>query len=193
MTEKLVVAISGSPSPSSKSARMAELALRRLADEGARTRRVSLANLDADDLLGRACTPDLSATLRVVADADIVVVSTPVYRATYSGLLKVFFDLLPRNALAGKLGLALASGADPDHATVIDDLCRLFESVGARVVRGPYGLDPDFPDGQPTAALAVQVDRSALAALRLSERRSRRSGTTSAGSTAGATHRDPHR
>lgn len=161
----LAVAISGSPSTSSKSTQLGERALARLRQEGARTRRISLADLESDDLLGRTATPDLGAALDVVTAADIVVATTPVYRATFSGLLKVFFDLLPRDALGGKVGLGIATGAAPEHATVIDDLGRLFESVGASVVPGPYGLDSEFRDGRPVAELAVRVDGGALAAL----------------------------
>src|SRR2546427_9572413 len=39
--------------------------------------------------------------------ADVVVAASPVYRATFSGLLKVFFDLLPRNGLEGKVGVPI--------------------------------------------------------------------------------------
>lgn len=190
-TQSLAVAISGSPSPASKSTRLAELALRRLADEGARTRRVSLADLSAADLLGRDSGPDLAAALEAVGEADIVVASTPVYRATYSGLLKVFFDLLPRNALAGRVGLALATGADPGHATVIDDLARLFDSVGAHVVRGPYGLDADFEDGRPSDALARHVHRAALAALGAVGRHPPASPSDGPGDPAAAARRNP--
>ena len=40
----------------------------------------------------------ISAAIGQVAEADVVVVATPVYKAAYSGVLKVFLDLLPQDA-----------------------------------------------------------------------------------------------
>ena len=49
------------------------------------------------------------ASLAQVANAQLIVVATPVYKAAYSGLLKVFLDLLPQTAFAGKAALPLAT------------------------------------------------------------------------------------
>jgi FMN reductase len=88
---------------------------------------------------------------RSVRTATIVVASTPVYRATYSGLLKVFFDLLPVDGLAQKVAVAIATGGSPAHQLVIDHGLRpLFGSVGAVTVpTGIYGTDAGFENGVP--------------------------------------------
>lgn len=163
--ELIAVGIFGSPSTASKSTLLAERALALFEREGARTHRIALAELDAADLLGRARGPALTDALDAVARADVVVSSTPVYRETFSGLLKVFFDLLPRDALAGRTGLVVATGALAEHARVVEDVGRLFRSVGAIAVPGVYGLESEFRDGRPVAALTARVDRSASAAL----------------------------
>lgn len=163
-----VVAVSGSPSASSKSARLLDRAVACLEGEGARTQRIALATLPATDLLGRTSGPYSEAALEAVGATDIVVVSTPVYRATYSGLLKVFFDLMPRDGLRGKVGVPLATGAIAEHRGVISDVARLFRSLGARVVETEaYGLDADFTDDQIDGSLTELVDRAARDALEL--------------------------
>ena len=163
------VGISGSPSATSRSRRLLEHALDRLAECGAGISLVDLSGLPADALLGRSPSRALDAGRADVLAADVVVASTPVYRATYSGLLKVFFDLLPRDGLNGAVGVPLAPGALPEHRTVLERGLRpLFESLGARVVGGGvYATDAGLPDGVPTHPLLERIDRAVAEALEL--------------------------
>jgi len=73
--------------------------------------------------------------------------------------LKVFFDLLPRDALAGKVAVPIATGAGQAHALVIDHALRpLLASVGALVIStGVYGIDVQFNQDGPDAALVARV------------------------------------
>jgi NAD(P)H-dependent FMN reductase len=74
----------------------------RLADGGTETSLIALGELDADALLGRRQDAAVQHALGLVERANILVASTPVYRATYTGLLKVFFDLFPPTCARGK-------------------------------------------------------------------------------------------
>jgi FMN reductase len=156
------VIISGSPSARSRSRRLLSLAAARLARDGVAATTIDLCDLPAEDLLGRTRTPAVEAALAAVASARLVIVGTPVYRASFSGLLKVFFDLFPQEALAGKVAIAVATGAGPAHALVIDHALRpLLASVGALVVAtGVYGIDAQFTDEGPDAALAARIERA---------------------------------
>lgn|SRR5512146_902064 len=164
-----VVGVSGSPSAGSKSRRVLEDVLSSLGEAGASTTLVDLAGLPADALLGRRTSADVQEALASVASADVVAVSTPVYRATYSGLLKVFCDLFGPGALVGKVAIPIATGGGPAHALCIDHGLRpLLASVGAVVVSaGIYGTDAEFADGVPNAALAGRVRLAAGEALAL--------------------------
>jgi FMN reductase len=162
------VGISGSPSAKSRSRSLLEHALSRLGEGGVEVAVVDLSELDADALLARRPDPHVQAALSRVEGASIVVASTPVYRATYTGLLKVFFDLFPQRALAGKVALGIASGAAPPHRVVIDQGLRpLFESVEARVVDGVYATDADLADVTKRAAVLERIDRAVAETLRL--------------------------
>src|SRR5439155_24463742 len=81
------VGISGSPSSASKSRALVAYALERLADRGAETALIDLATLPAEALLGRRTEARVTAALEAVAGARVVIAGTPIYRATYSGLL----------------------------------------------------------------------------------------------------------
>jgi FMN reductase len=166
------IGISSSPAARSKSRALLERTLASLVERGATTTLVDLAALPADALLGRRRSSAVDEALARVADATIVIASTPVYRATYSGLLKVFFDLLPLNGLVDKTGIAIATGGSPAHQLVIDHGLRpLFASVGAVVTpTAIYGTDSAFENGVPNQSLLARIDVAASEAITLSAR-----------------------
>ena len=171
-TTLTAVGISGSPSARSKSRTLLERTLAALADRGVATTLIDLASLPADALLGRRKAAELDDALACVRDANIVIASTPVYRATYSGLLKVFFDQLPVDGLVDKSAIAIATGGSPAHLLVIDHGLRpLFASVGAVTTpTGVYGTDSAFEDGVPHQSLLTRIEQATAEAVTLSER-----------------------
>ena len=166
------VGISGSPGARSKSRTLLERALVALSDRGATTTLIDLAALPADALLGRRRANEVDNALGSVSRATIIVASTPVYRATYSGLLKVFFDLLPVDGLVGKTAIPIATGGSSAHQLVIDHGLRpLFASVGAVTTStGVYGTDSAFENGVPHDSLVARLDTAIAEAITLSER-----------------------
>lgn len=58
---------------------------------------------------------DAAAALDAVPGRPLVVLVTPTFRGTYSGLLKVFLDLLPRDGLSGSLVLTVTTAGMPVH------------------------------------------------------------------------------
>lgn len=165
-----VVGLSGSPGQVSRSRTLLELALTALEKQGAApSRLIDLAQLPSDGLLGRRRSTEVTEAIQNVLDAGLLVVSTPIYRATYSGLLKVFFDLLPQDALAGKVAIPIATGGGAAHLLAVDHGLRpLLASVGALVVAtGVYGIDAQFTDGAPEPALVERIERAALEATAL--------------------------
>jgi FMN reductase len=109
--------------------------------------------LPAEALLGADATdPAVAEAVRQVADADGLIVASPVYKAAYSGVLKTFLDLLPQSALAGKAVLPVLTGGAPVHALAVDYALRpVLTALGARhVVSGLFLLDKQIertPDG----------------------------------------------
>ena len=157
-----MVGISGSPSGTSRSRALVEHTLACFKARGASIELVDLATLPADALLGRGTAPALTTALENTTRARIVVAGTPVYRATYSGLLKLFFDLLPQDSLVSKIGVPIATGHAAAHMLAVDHGLRpLFASLGATVVAaGVYGTSAQFQDGKPAAELVQAVDRA---------------------------------
>ena len=164
------VGISGCPLATTTPCRLLlQEALRALAARQVRTELIDLTALPAEALLWRTTSAAVQEVVATVLGAQIVVVSTPVYRATFSGALKVFFDLLPQDALAGKTAVAVATGNTPGHLLAIDHGLRpLLASLGAVTVpTGVYGTDVQFKSGQVDARLLERLDRAVGEAVQL--------------------------
>lgn len=152
------VLISGSPSATSRSRALLDRARARLEVAGWNATAIDLVSLPADALLGRREDAALSHALARVAGAAMVVAASPTYRATYTGLLKTFFDLLPANCLAGSIAVPILTGGGPGHQLALDHGFRpLFASLGATVVNGVYAHDAQFKNGT-AAELLEQID-----------------------------------
>jgi FMN reductase len=92
------------------------------------------------------------AAIDMVHRASALVIATPVYKAAYSGVLKVFLDLLPQTAFKDKLVLPLATGGSPNHMLALDYALRpVLQSLGARhILPGVYATDSQvtlLPEG----------------------------------------------
>lgn len=95
-------------------------------------------------------SPDIRQALSQVAEADIVVISTPIYKAAYSGLLKTFLDLLPQDGLQGKTVVTLASGGSSAHLLAVDYALKpVLSALGTRdLLDTVYGTDAQLPKGE---------------------------------------------
>lgn len=132
-TETLVLV--GNPRPRSRTRAAAQEAAAwlapRLGADGP-TSTVDLADVASE--LFAAERPGASAALERVARADLLVVATPVYKASYTGLLKAFLDLYGPAGLAGVRAVPLVVSAAPAHGAAGDAHLRpLLLELGARV------------------------------------------------------------
>ena len=84
--------------------------------------------------------------LATVENADALIVGTPVYRASFTGLFKHFFDFIEQNALIDVPVLLAASGGSERHALVLEHQLRpLFSFFQAQTLPiGVYATDRDF-------------------------------------------------
>lgn len=139
-----VLVVSGSPSSTSKTERVAEHLAQRLSAEGNKTDHLRLRELPAAPLLAaNTAHPVIADAVARVESADGIVLATPTYKAAYSGLLKVFLDLLPQFGFGGKAVLPLATGGTIAHVLTLDYALRpVVHSLGARhVVQSFFVLD----------------------------------------------------
>ncbi|MFC9504526.1 NADPH-dependent FMN reductase [Streptomyces sp. NPDC057002] len=156
-----VLSVSGSPSASSRTSRLLRHLDERLAAQGHDVIPLDVRTIPAEALLGADFRhPAIVEATELFARADGVVVGTPVYKASYSGVLKALLDLLPQYALTGKTVLPLATGGSIAHVLAIDYALRpVLTSMGAaHTVQGWFTLDKDLAvqdDGTLTVAPAA--------------------------------------
>jgi FMN reductase len=124
-----------------------------------------LAHLITDNLLTGFPTGALADAVRRVAEADALIAVTPVFSASYSGLFKMFFDVLDDGALEGKPVLVAATAGTARHSLVLDFAMRpLFTYLRADVVpTGVFAASSDFGTGSvgTTGSLSARTDRAA--------------------------------
>ena len=161
-----VLLIAGSPSAPSRSAVLLDAVAARLALRDVPVDRIAIRELAAHALLlGEASHPAIQHAAEQLRRADAIVIATPVYKAAYSGVLKVFLDLLPQSALKGKTVLPLATGGSPHHMLALDYALRpVLQSLAARhILPGVYATDGQVtlqPEGayQLQSELAQRLD-----------------------------------
>ncbi|MGH9916057.1 MAG: FMN reductase, partial [Pyrinomonadaceae bacterium] len=107
--------------------------------------------VDAAPILFRALRADQldeagKAIIDAVETADILVVGSPVYRASYTGALKHLFDLVDFRALTGKRVILAATGGTPLHGLMTEHQLRpLFGFFNALTIpTAIYATESDF-------------------------------------------------
>ena len=110
--------------------------------------------------------PKLTAVLQQVAEADAVIAVSPIFSASYSGLFKMFFDVLEQDALTGKPVLIGATGGTARHSLALEYALRpLFSYLHAVVVPTAVFAAPE--DWASENVLADRLDRAADELARL--------------------------
>ncbi|MEW9031926.1 MAG: NADPH-dependent FMN reductase [Planifilum fimeticola] len=139
-----IVTISGSPSPSSRTKAVVEYIIGLPAAKGWQKDSIEVRELPPEDLVyARFDSPAVQNTARLLEKAEGVIIATPVYKASYAGLLKAYLDLLPQDVLAGKVVWPIAVGGTLAHLLVIDYALKpVLYALGAQnVLSGVYIQD----------------------------------------------------
>ncbi len=161
-----IVTIAGSPSHPSRSSAVLEIIRERFEARQFTTESIQVRNLPAEALLlGRADDVHIQEAIQSITDAYVVVVATPVYKAAYTGLLKVFLDLLPQQILTDKLVFPIATGGSQAHLLAIDYALKpVLSALGAQhVLNGLYIQDSQlkYTDGlELDPAIEQRIDKT---------------------------------
>jgi FMN reductase len=117
----LITCIVGSPSSPSRTAFVARFVADYLARAGNVVETIAVRDLPAEDLVrARVDSPAIAAAVAAVERAEGIVVATPIYKASFAGMLKTFIDLLPQFAFRDKAVLPIATGGASSHILALD-------------------------------------------------------------------------
>ncbi|HEX4752157.1 MAG TPA: NADPH-dependent FMN reductase [Solirubrobacterales bacterium] len=158
-----VLAIVGSATPPGRLRRAVAAALDRASAAGAEVDMVDLAERTIAPADGRPPAElgdDTAAVIDAIAGADAVLLATPVYRGSLTGVLKNLLDHVPVEALERKPVAILAMGASQHHYLGAERHLRdVLSFFGADVLPvAGYLTSADFQEGEPTEAAAAELD-----------------------------------
>lgn len=167
-----VLGLVGSPSIRGRTSAAVGAVLAACADSESETIELGELGFPLDDGTGQR-----EGVIASIASADAVVIGTPIYRASFSGLLKSWLDFVPRGAggepgpLRAKPVAMVATGASDHHFLAIDRataiLCGFFSAYV--VPPGLYAQHEDFVDGELSGALREHAGRTGAALVALAD------------------------
>lgn len=120
-----------------------------------------LAHEITDATLTGFAPPRLQSVIDKVVTADGLIIVTPIFKASYPGLFKSFFDVLEADALTGKPVVLAATGGTARHSLAIDFAMRpLFAYMQALVVPTGVFASPYDWGSEGANALVDRIDRA---------------------------------
>lgn len=152
------VAVSAGETATSKTRALAAAAL----EAAGGGQLIELRDLSADGLLGRVEDPAVSAAVDAAANASVLVLASPIYRATVTGAMKSFLDRFPADALRSTAVVLMATAGSSLHYLTLDTSGRaLVASLsGWAVPTVVYATGDDFVDGAPGPDVQATIGRA---------------------------------
>jgi len=141
-----IVIVSGSPSPLSKSERVLYYLGDLVEQEGFDVEHISVKDVDAEDLLfGNFGSAEIKRIAEVLKQAEGAIIGSPVFKASYTGVLKALFDLLPQDILEDTPVLPVMTGGSSSHLLALEYALKpLLASVKGLNVKGLYFKDSEL-------------------------------------------------
>jgi FMN reductase len=146
MTTTSVVVVVGNPKPRSRTYQSAHLVADLLTGQPPD---LSIDLVDLGAALLDWSDHGVAELIAAVQASDLLVVASPTYKATYTGLLKLFLDRFPGGSLAGVTAVPLMLGGHWKHALAADVLLKpvLVELGATCPTAGLFLLDTEWESG----------------------------------------------
>lgn len=128
-----------------------------------------LAKAIIDAMLTGYPNADLEAAFDTIASADGLIAVSPAFNASYSGLFKCFFDVLPEDTISDMPVMMAATGGTERHSLVLEHAMRPMFSYLHAVVSptGVYAATDDFGSQEGASSLSQRINKAATDFTRL--------------------------
>ncbi len=166
MSNNLIVGFSGNISRPSSTRRFVETVTQSLAEKSG----LGHAVFDVEDLGASLATarsvdnldPAARKVITTIIEAEALVIGSPTYKGSYTGLFKHVFDLLDPSDLRGKPIVLTATGGGDRHSLVVEHQLRpLFAFFEAFVTpTAIYASGRDFVEGAPSSTILGRVNQA---------------------------------
>jgi len=157
-----IVLVNGSPNAASRLTGIVDHVRRRLEVNGHAADVIQVADLPVLDLaFGRSDRPEIREAVARVERADAVVFASPVYKASYTGLLKLFLDVLPQQILADKWVAPVFIGGTIAHLLTLEFAFKpVAAALGARrFAPAVYAVDQQVMRSERNGEMHYELDK----------------------------------
>ena len=146
-----IVIVSGSPFAPSRTDLVLQHVESLLQKKGITASYISVTNIPPEDLVyARFDSPTIKHIVTLIQDADGIIIASPVYKGSYTGVLKSLFDLLPEHAFNGLPVLPLMVGGSSAHLLAIEySLKPLIHNLKGSSAQGVYFVNSCIDKEQP--------------------------------------------
>lgn len=150
-----IVILSGSPSIPSRTDISLKYIQILLEKEGFTTKYYSITEFSATDLFqGRYDSEDILMVSEKIKQANGIIIGSPVYKASYTGVLKALIDLFPEGAFKDKPVLPIMIGGSNRHLLAIDYALKpLISILKGEPMQGLYFVDKEVDKQNPLSPI----------------------------------------
>lgn len=118
---KTITVISGSPSKTSRIIGVLDYVVSKIKEQGISVTHLQVCDLPAADLIyANFNSEEIKKANAIIEQSDALIIATPVYKASFTGVLKTFLDLIPQKGLENKKILPLVMGGTTAHLLMIE-------------------------------------------------------------------------
>ena len=137
MTKAII--INGGNSVNSRLTGIEQYIVKLLETGGISQEMIQVHQLPAADLItANYASEAIAKEIVKVGEADIVFFLTPIYKGSYTGILKTFIDLLPQKGLENKIVIPVAIGGSIAHLLALEySLKPVLSILGATTISSP--------------------------------------------------------
>lgn len=164
-----IVMLSGSPSPASRSDKVLQYMGKLLDKRNHSAKMISVREISPETLFhADYLAPEIRKISEIVAGADGIIVASPVYKVSLTGILKALLDLLPRDVFKEKPILPVMIGGTEKHFMALDYALKpVLAFMKGELLQGVYILeksvdqlsDPPIRDGTLAQRIEGQIDQ----------------------------------
>ncbi|WP_077309756.1 NADPH-dependent FMN reductase [Terribacillus halophilus] len=161
-----IIILSGSPSRKSRSLLAAAYAGELVKQQGFTADVISITDFKPEDLVyARFDSPAIVVAGKTIENAKALIIASPVYKASYTGVLKALLDVLPQGIFTNKPVLPIMTGGSPAHLLAIDYALKpLIANLKGESLQGVYICDQHILKDNPTEPIAEEDTAARLKA-----------------------------
>jgi len=116
-----IVIITGTPTKPSRLHGIVDHVSEQINQQGVKVHHIDVVDIPAEDLLHANWNSEVIKSANgQIADANAVIIATPIYKASYTGILKAFLDLIPEKGLENKVLFPIVMGGTKAHLLMME-------------------------------------------------------------------------